>query len=314
MMRPILTLLCLAGCAGEAEFQLQPTGGLKVGPGVEGPAQVGTFQGLSEGLPPARLGGTAQFDGFLYAVASDGLYRLPSGSKTWEAVALPSKASSVTRLDTTLWVTSSQGGLLVLRLGDEAFSAVAGAPLVPSYALIKKGAELLLATTSGLMASADRGATWSVRNAAPIFMQPVSTLVAAAAATRVFALVGTKLWHSDDAGATWSTGLVGGEVKAISAEGEFALVQTSQGTLRSDNYGNTFHPLDLGATAQSFAASGKRAFAGTMMGMRVSDDSGLTWRDASAGLPSGAPVMQLFLAGASLVASTGDAVYVAQVQ
>ena len=145
-------------------------------------------------------------------------------------------------------------------------------------------------------------------------MQPVKTLVASPAAVRIFALVGSKLWHSDDSGASWDTGLVGGDVAAIEAEGEFVLLQTSSGALRSDNYGNTFHPLDLGVAAVTFAASGTKAFAGTMSGMRVSDDSGVTWRDSSAGLPAGTPVMQLYLAGGALVASTGQAVYVAQVQ
>lgn len=318
MMRPALTLLVLvlSGCVGEAEFQLggAPVTPEPVLPGGEKPVQVGTFQGLSEGLPPARLGGTAQLDGALYAVASEGLYRLPTGSKTWEAVALgTSKATSVSRLDTALWVTTLDG-VWRLGLGDDAFGRVAGSPFVASHALVRKGSELLLATSSGLLASSDRGATWTTRSTAAPFTAAVTALVASPAATRIFALQGTKLWHSDDAGATWASGLVGGEVKAIGAEAEVVLLQTSNGALRSENYGNTFYPLDVGATAQSFAASGKRAFAGTMMGMRVSDDSGKTWRDSSAGLPAGVPVMQLFLAGGSLVASTGDAVYVATVQ
>lgn len=316
MMRPSLTLLLLAACVGEAEFQLGagPIAPEPVLPDGEQPVQVGTFRGLSEGLPPARLGGTAQLDGALYAVASEGLYRLPTGSKTWEPVALGgSKATSVTRLDTALWVTTLDG-VWRLGLGDDAFARIAGSPAAPSYALVKKGSELLLATSSGLLASSDRGATWSSRSSLAPFTAAVSALVASPAATRIFALQGSKLWHSDDAGATWASGLVGGEVKAIGAEAEIVLLQTSNGALRSENYGNTFYPLDVGATAQSFAASGRRAFAGTMTGMRVSDDSGKTWRDSSAGLPTGVPVMQLFLAGGSLVASTGQAVYVAQVQ
>ncbi len=318
MMRPLLTLCALAatGCVGEAEFQLAPTGAAPDEPGQPGdrPVQVGTFEGLSEGLPATRLAGTAQFDGALYAVAGDGLYKLASGSHRWETVALGGKATSVTRVDTALWVTASDGARLYkLSFGDDAFAAVASAPAASAYALLKKGSELLLATGAGLMASSDRGATWAEKTTDAPFNGPV-VLVASAAATRIFALAGTVLWHSDDAGATWSSGLIGGEVKAIGAEAEFALVQTSTGCLRSDNYGNTFHPIDLGATAQTFAATGKRAFAGTMMGLRVSDDSGKTWRDSSSGLPQGAPVMQLFLAGGTLVASTGQAVYVAQLQ
>ncbi|MBK7861620.1 MAG: hypothetical protein IPJ65_23990 [Archangiaceae bacterium] len=319
MMRPSLTLLALmaAGCVGEAEFQ---PGSMPARPGQpdgDGPVQVGTFQGLSKGLPAAKLGGTAQYDGALFAVASEGLYRLANGTSTWEPVELGVKATSVTRIDTSVWVTwadGAAGGLFRLALGDDAFAKVEGAPSAPSYAVIKKGSELLLATSSGLLVSQDRGASWSVRSTAALFQKAVSALVASSAATRMFALQDGKLWYSDDAGSSWSAGLVGGEVAAVGAEGAYALLQTSAGTLRSDNYGNTFHAIDLGAKAQAFAASGKRAFAGTMNGMRVSDDGGATWRDASAGLPAGAPVMQLFVAGAALVASTGEAVYVASVQ
>ncbi|MBL8952516.1 MAG: hypothetical protein JNK82_17180 [Myxococcaceae bacterium] len=317
MMRPLLTLLaltCTVGCVGEAEYQPGSAPREPEPTDPSQPVQVGTFEGLSEGLPAGHLGGTAQFDGALYAVASEGLYRLPSGSKQWQAVALGAKATSVTRIDTALWVTASDGARLYKQaLGDDDFSPVTTAPAAAAFALLKKGSQLLLATQTGLMASSDRGATWVSKTVAAPFDGPV-VLVASPAATRVFALAGSVLWHSDDTGATWSSGLVGGEVTAISAEAEFALVQTSNGALRSDNYGNTFRPLDLGAKAQSFAASGSRAFAGTMTGMRVSDDSGLTWRDASNGLPAGTPVMQLFLAGGSLVASTGQAVYVATVK
>lgn len=313
MMRPWITLLLLlVGCVGEAEFQLGPPVGLEPElPDGPKPVQVGTFQGMSEGLPPARLGGTAQFDGALYTVAGDALYRLPAGSKAWEPVSLGgARATSVQRIDTALWVTTLDG-VFRQTLADDALVRLA---TVPAHALVKKGSELLLASGMGLMASSDRGATWTLRNAAPIFMRPVTALVASAAAVRMFAVVDSKLWHSDDAGATWNTGLVGGDIKAIGAEAAFVLLQTSSGALRSENYGNTFHPLDVGATAQTFATAGQRAFAGTMSGLRVSDDAGKTWREASAGLPSGTPVVQLFLAGASLVASTGDAVYVAQVQ
>jgi len=319
MLRPLLTLLALGGlgCVGEAEFQLAPGQAMEPEPALPDasrPVQVGTFEGLSEGLPAAKLGGTAQFDGALYAVAGTGLYKLSTGSRRWETVELNATATSVARIDTALWVTASDGARLYkLALGDDRFTPVATAPAAPAYALLKKGSVVLLATASGLMASADRGATWVTKTVEAPFNGPVA-LVASPAALRTFALAGTVLWHSDDSGATWSTGLIGGEVKAISAEAEFALVQTSAGTLRSENYGNTFRPLDLGATAQSFAASGTRAYAGTMMGMRVSDDSGKTWRDSSNGLPAGAPVLQLFLAGGTLVASTGQAVYVAQLK
>src|SRR5262245_28546353 len=115
MMRPLLTLLApvalaVAGCVGEAEFQLSPgvvPSELALPTTGPKPVQVGTFEGLSEGLPGARLNGTAQLDGALYTVASDGLFRLATGSRRWEPVTLGSKATSIVRIDSVVWVTAA---------------------------------------------------------------------------------------------------------------------------------------------------------------------------------------------------------------
>ncbi len=201
----------------------------------------------------------------------------------------------------------------MLAFGSDSFVAVAGLGSIDTYALVKKDDEFLLTTTGALMASTD-GTVWTKRSSDAIFAKPVSVLVAAAAATRMFALVDGALEYSDDSGATWTTGLVTGTVAAVQAAGANVMVQTSTGTVRSDNYGNTFHAVDIGGTAQAFAISSDHVYAGIGTGLRVSSDGGATWSTSGDGLPVGSAVNQLFLSGAALVASTGGSVYVAQIQ
>jgi hypothetical protein len=306
----LITAGAFCGCVGEADWAIGSAGGLPIDDPSNPAVHVGAFHGLSGGLPAeASLAGTAQLDGVLYTVANGGLYRLPSGLNQWELVAVPSSATSVTRIETAIWVTAGDG---VYRLGfaDDAFARVSSQP---GTQLVKKGSELLMATASGLMASSDRGASWTLRSTHALFAQ-VTALVASPAAVRMFALSDKVLWQSDDAGASWSSGLVAGDVTAVDAAAEFVLVQSASGALRSDNYGNTFHAVQVGSDARAFAIAQRQAFAGTMSGLRVSDDSGLSWRDSNDGLPAGSAVLQLFLSGSSLVASTGSGVYVAQVQ
>jgi hypothetical protein len=322
MVRHLLTLsLILSGCVGEADWVLAPGGDQPTGPtGPTGPSVA--FQGLSEGLPSSpSLAGTAQLDGTLYAVANDGLYALPSGSSKWTQVDVMQtgeRATSITRIDTAIYMTTSDGaghgGLYRRSLADDTFTAVAGAPNEESYALLKKDGELLMTTTGALLASSDSGATWKVRSTAALFASPVTQLVASPAALRMFVVVSGALYHSDDSGATWSDGIIQDQIVAISAAGQYVLVQTASGTVRSDNYGNTFHPVDIGGSAATFVISGQQAFAGTTTGLRASGDAGATWKDANNGLPAGTAVTQLFLSGGALVASTGAGVYVAQLQ
>jgi hypothetical protein len=319
MTRHLLTLpIVLMGCVGEADWALAPNGSPS---GSKGP-MISAFQGLSDGLPsqPA-LAGTAQLDGTLYAVANGQLYSLGSGANKWSQIVGMMKSSeqatSVVRMDLSIYLTAADGaghgGLYRLSLSDDAFVRVAGAPDKEAYSIVKKDGELLMTTPGALLVSKDAGATWTTRSSDPIFASGVE-LVASPAALRMFVVVSGKLWHSDDSGATWSDGLVSGQVSAIFAAGAYVLLQTDAGTLRSDNYGNTFHPIDCGSTVGAFALSGMNAFAGTATGLRISQDGGATWADAGQGLPAGSAVTQLFLSGGALVASTGQAVYVAQVQ
>ncbi len=313
----LLSGLVLSGCTGEAEWALAPTTGeTPATVPVEERARMTSFQGLSSGLPSnAAPRGIAHLDGTVYLVVDGQLFSLASGATAWLPVILPlaatEKVTSITRVELSLFITTTEG-LVRLDWGDAVAVRLAAAPKAAS-ALLKKGTELLLATSSGLFASKDKGATFTLRSSGALFSQPLKALVGASAATRIFAAgAAGGLFYSDDAGATWTGGLVTGDVQAISAAAEFVLVQTSTGTLRSDNYGNTFHPATVGAQPLGFGFSGKRAFAGTMNGVRVSDDGGKIWRDGNEGLPPSANVRSLWVAGPAVVAATATQLFVAE--
>jgi hypothetical protein len=315
----LLSGLVLLGCTGEAEWALtaDPKTEAPAGtPATEERGRMTSFQGLSSGLPMnAAPRGIAHLDGTVYLVVNGQLFSLASAAQAWTAVSLPlaatEKVTSVTRVDLSLFITTTEG-LLTLEWGDSVAMRRAAAPKGVS-ALLKKGTELLVATSSGLFVSKDKGATFSLRSSATVFSRPVKALVGAPAAVRIFAAGETGgLYFSDDAGVTWATGLVSGDVQALSAAGAFVLVQTSAGTQRSDNYGNTFHPATVGAQPLGFGFSGTRAFAGTMTGVRISDDGGKVWRDGNEGLPTSAQVSALLVAGPAVVAATSTQVFVAE--
>jgi hypothetical protein len=316
----LLSGLALLGCTGEADWVLAP-GAVGTDPAAPSTpaderAHLSSFQGLSSGLPSnAKPTSLAHLDGTLYLVSNGQLFSLASGAKAWTPIDLGlgagEQVTSVSRVDLALYLTTT-AGLLRLDWGSEIAARLAAAPANGS-ALVKKGGELLLATTAGLFASSDKGVSFVKRSAPSFFGQPLRALVASSAAARIFAAAQVGgLFYSDDAGATWSSGLVTGEVTALSAAGALVLVETANGTLRSDNYGNTFHATSLGAPAMSFGFSGTKAFAGTMTGVRVSDDGGKTWRDGNDGLPAAAQVSALLVAGPAVVASTPSQVFVAE--
>lgn len=327
----MLVVALASGCWGEATWVIEPGAApANEAPVLEGPPplRLSTFQGISAGLPSGVAPkASAHFDGALYLAAGEGLFALDSGSTTWRAVPLGTiageKVTSVSRIDTSLFVTvadtaAGKGGALRLDFGADAFVRLSAAPDAPAWTLARKGSSLLLATTGGLFASSDRGATWTRRSQpfAPLFLQPVKGVWASSAAQRIFAVAADgTLHHSDDEGASWSTGLVRGKVSALAAGASFVLLTSDvEGPLRSDNYGATFHPMSADAAPQAFAVSGARAFAGTLDGVRVSDDGGGTWRDASEGLPPSTSIRALFAAGPALIAGSADGLYVAAVE
>jgi hypothetical protein len=334
----LLSVLVLTGCFAEigsvgGQSQQYPTDELER-PGNSGPAPVrlSTFQSVSVGVPSTSIPqSSAPLGGVVYLTAGDaassGLYALDAGATSWRSVTLALKGAervtSVSNIDNAILVTVADsaaggGGVFRLDLGATDFVRLANAPAAPAWTLARKGSTLLLATTGGLFASSDRGASWARRSAAfaPLFLQAVQGVFASSAAQRIFAVAADgALHHSDDEGASWSTGLVRGKVSSLAMSSSFVLLTSDlDGPQRSDNYGATFHPLTSETSAQAFAVVGTRAFAGTTSGVRVSDDGGAKWRDASEGLPPSTSVKELFAAGTTLVAAGNSGIYVADVE
>ncbi|MBX7112934.1 MAG: hypothetical protein K1X64_01275 [Myxococcaceae bacterium] len=328
-----LSFFALAtGCVGEAQWLPKDLTSTESPGGPAREIKLNQFRDVSAGLPsPPFIVSAASLDGALYALVKDtvgktNLFRLPSGAEAWEAVALPvtgqERPTFITRLDFSLIVTAAdsagQGGLFQFSLGDETWKKMSA----PNYAgsfVVKRGSEWLWATTQGLFASADRGATWSRRSVAgtALFSQPVRRLVASLAAARLFAVSNAGvLMHSDDSGASWNQGLVDGEVTALVAQGAFVLAETAaDGTLRSDNYGGTFHPLSMNAKVVSFATLGNmQLVAATAADMRSSDNGGSTWKTMNVGLPPSTSLSSLAQAGSALLASVSGKLFVAQME
>ncbi len=334
-MRALTTLSFLAfatGCVGEAQWLPSD---LTSSDDPSGPAReikLNQFRDLSAGLPAQPfITSAAALDGSLYALVNEtagktNLFRLPSGADAWEVVALPftgqERPTFITRVDFSLVVTAADstghGGLFEYSLGDEAWKKLPAPNNAGSF-VVKRGSEWLWATTQGLFASADRGASWSKRSAAgtALFSQPVRRLVAAPAAARLFAVSSVgMLMHSDDAGASWNQGLVDGEVTALVAQGAFVLAETvAGGTQRSDNYGGTFHPLSMDTKVVSFATLGNmQLVAATAGDVRSSDNGGSTWKTMNAGLPQSTSLNSLAQAGSALLASASGKLFVAQME
>ena len=329
-----LFVAVLAGCGGEAAWA-PPAGGTDGTPsaavGDSDPVRLTSFQGLSEGLPVgAPVRSTASLDGVVYLVADmatgPGLYTLQSGERAWKPSAVVLQAgervTSVSRVDFDLYLTAATtagtGSVYRMELGSDTFTRLTAAPAKAAWAVAVKGSTLWLATSGGLYQSTDSAKTFKLKSAAAPFTGKVTSLIAAGAQARVFAVGDDKagtggLYHSDDSGASWTGGLlVKGNIRSIAANGAYVFVESSSsGSQVSDNYGSTFHPFNIGLSVTSFVARGKRVFAGTASGLRISDDSGKTWKLGGEGLPTGAEIRSVQLAGSALLAATPSMVYVA---
>lgn len=330
-MRRALALAALLFAACEGTVGELDAGETDAGsPDAGKPIVLNGFTQRADGWPAGeRLLGTALLDNVLYAASESGVQALPLSEARWSAVTTPAtgdeKPTSFQRVERSLVLTvagASSGGVLVKEY-DAAWSRLT-APTTPAWSLTKKGSELLLATTGGLFAAPAIGNTWTRRSAisTPLFTHAVRRLIAAPGQARMFAsgdaafALGALSW-SDDSGATWSSGLVRGDVLALAASGSYVFVEsTMDGALRSDNYGNTFKAMPgmIGAPAQVFLVTQTRVWAGTASGLRISDDWGATWSDDTNGLPAGLGVRGLFLSGSLLVADTPMGPFVTQFQ
>ncbi len=341
--RILVMIAVMCGACGEAQLdQLNHGGGSKkVEPAPMHPVGVGAFAEVSAGWPAAaEVAAMAHFNGILYAVVRSGgtrsLQALAEGATQWKPVALglaPSEeVVSVVKVDLAIYVsagndTAGTGGLYRLDIASDQFTRLGTLPSGAPSALVKRGSQLLVAVSGvegGVFASSDRGASWTRRASNEgengFLRRPVRQFAAAAAAQRIFATGEIAshfggLYFSDDDGAHWRAAPISGDVLALHAASELMLVDvTVDGPQRSDNYGATFHPAVGVNGAQSFLISDSLSYAGTAQGLKVSADRGLTWAASGEGLPAGAEVSDLYLAGTQLFTVTPGRVFVAGLQ
>lgn len=129
----LLSGLVLLGCTGEAQWVLTegPKTEVPAAP-VDERARMTSFQGLSSGLPSNAVPhGIAHLDGTVYLVVDGRLFGLGSGAKAWSTVSLPlaasEKVTSVTRVDLSLFITTTEG-LVRLDWGDAVAVRLVAAP------------------------------------------------------------------------------------------------------------------------------------------------------------------------------------------
>ncbi len=347
-MRGLLAAVVLSSsaCTGAAEWQhvespVDPPL-TDAGPNV---IRLGRWESASEGFPSgAVVRALAHLDGHLFAIAEvagiRSLHARPLEGGAWRSYEPEGRTASeafvaLALFDRMLYLTTADvnagtGALYTLRFADETWKRVETAPSLPLSALFRRNGELLVAASgpvasAGLYSSRDGGASWirraQAQGQAAFLAHPVKALVASSSAQRLFAVGDASagfggLFDSDDAGATWRSGvLLAGEVIDLAASDAFVLVATTEdGAQRSDNYGSTFRPLSLGMPVTAFFLSGSRALAATSGGVRVSDDGGATWRSASEGLPSPLELTRLYLAGKTAIAAGPAGVFIARLQ
>ena len=331
-MRLLFTCCCalaLLGCEGTAG---EPDGGsplrVDAGPFDAGPQVIeyDRFTLRTTGWPTgAQVRGAAVLDNVLFVASDQGLLSLAATETRWVPVTTPlmggQKPTSLNRVDQSLVMTAagtSSGGLYV-KPYDGTWAQVPAAPPNPSWLLLKKSTDYLLATTGGLYASATLAGPWVRRSNAntPLFTAPLARLVAAPAQQKLFAsAVNGPLFESVDLGATWTAHSLRGAVEALAASGPVVLVSTAMdGQQRSDNYGSTFRPaaMPIAEGVLLYAAEGTRLYAGGNGGLKTSGDNGLTFTDDSDGLPVGTTVRALFFAGSYVIVDTLQGPYLNQV-
>lgn len=328
MKRLFLCLgLVLAGCEGTAGEPDGGTPGQDAGPIDAGPQPIKytSYTLRTDGWPAnARVRGAAVLDNVLFVATDQGLLSLPATDTRWLPVTTPLtgdvKPTSLDRFDQSLVMTAAgaaSGGLYVKTV-DSDWAQVTAAPSTPSWTVVKKSTEWLLATTGGLFKATALAGPWARRSAlnTPLFAASVTRLVAAPAQQKLFATGASgALFESNDVGATWAASTLRGTVDALAAQGAYVLVSTSMdGQQRSDNYGNTFRAatMPISGGVLVYVADGTRFWAGGNDGLLSSEDNGVTFTANSGGLPSGTAVRGLFFAGSYALADTTNGPYLTQ--
>ncbi len=326
----LVALGVLSGCEGKAEDPdagnpMRPDSGLfDAGPPVIVYSQ---FTLRSNGWPSgARVVGAGVLDNALFVATDQGVVALPVTQTSWIPVTTPLmgdvKPTSLQKIDQNLVMTAagaSSGGIYLRGFDSSDWTSVSSPPN-PTWTIVKKSNEYLLATTGGLYRADSLNGPWTRRSLmnTALFTQPIGRFVAAPSQQKIFATnVTGPLFESTDVGVNWVASAPRGNVDALAANGAVVLVSTAMdGQQRSENYGNTFRdagmPIADGVTV--YAVEGPNFWAGGIGGIKTSTDNGATFVDANDGFPAGTPVRGLFFAGNYVIADTQAGPYINQLE
>jgi len=164
----------------------------------------------------------------------------------------------------------------------------------------------LAATDAGLLASRDRGTTWSAIALGSLTKPVVHAVRLSPDAAQIWALAAGALWNSADGGKTWTPRAadlgIRGRVRLLQADGKILFVASSNGLYVSRDAGSswqqsTLRELDI----QDLAIRDNVVLVSThKSGLHISYDRGVTWAHLHGPLAEG-----YFPALAAAVGSSG---------
>ncbi|MBS1910858.1 MAG: T9SS type A sorting domain-containing protein [Bacteroidetes bacterium] len=294
-----------------------------------------TWKRINNGFTSRSIGSFAEFDGDLYATASnEGLFKSTNNGSNWERVNAPSLAFDdptcvVTSYNAILvgmqyWGADVGGG--IYRSTDRGTSWARVDPDLGGVGRIIANGNFLFTIaadrTSGiglLCSSTDGGATW-MRNTTTFPFESVADI--GFVGNTIYAGTPTGVYRSQDTGITWtaaSTGIanLGKRIEHITAIGRGYNVILA-GTVyyadnaaiyRSTDNGGTWQPVCPNGDTLSisaFAAYGSTLFASTYGGgVLRSVDNGASWQPFNEGLPK-SDVESIAFHGGALFAGTSS--------
>ena len=305
------------------------------------------------------LGLDAKHPGRVLAVlahAPEPILSTEDNGRTWLPLGPGLRAEQALRVyaapDDAWWVSLARGGLMRYDSGKKAWKqtgTVVGGAANPKEALSRSGPrpagkttsgprplldvvtdmafsskEWYAATSSGLLVSADRGATWTPRSVGPLTSLPVESVRVSSDGERIRVVSLRGLVFSDDRGNSWAwhdLPLASGGAVTLDAQpgDENTLVaRAHNGLYISRDAGKTWQQAASGLPStpvQDFAADGS-VFVASMRtgGLYVSSDSGRTWERVPGTLADGffAAVTPSDRAGAIFAASVTEGLYLVE--
>ncbi len=228
-----------------------------------------TWVGLGPGLKTHLLRQIyAAPDAWWAALEGGGLMRYEPGKNAWVKAGVVSAPISTTPP------------------GKRSRPRVAAKPLQPLRQVVNDLAFArglwLAATDDGLLASRDRGATWSPFSPSPLPKLPVHSVQVSDNSSQIWALTSRSLLVSSDGGRSWAS-----QNLEFDARGEWRLHQLDDHTLLvagrnavyvSTDEGKTWQASNLPeAATHDLVVAGNVLLVGTHKGLRVSYDRGRTW-------------------------------------